>query len=140
MLFALLLAVPSAGGAEPGFVVLVPARWQLSASIDRATLRRLFLGRRSEVGGEKVFCLAMPAGSAVRSEFNRVVLGMTEDQLTSYWIDQALLGGALPPEEVEDLGALAERLRGARLGLGYALREGVGDGPPAGLKVLPLDG
>jgi hypothetical protein len=62
---------------------------------------------------------------------------MAEDQLTSYWIDQAQQGGALPPEEIEDLDALPRRLR--QSGIGYAARQELGDHPPAGLKLLPLD-
>ena len=82
----------------------------------------------------------MPPGTPERAEFNEVVLGMTERQLTSYWIDQALLGGALPPEEVEDLEALAKRLRTGGLAIGYASRAQLGERPPAGLKLLPLTG
>ena len=140
MILALLVLAPSSALAEWEFVVLVPERWQLSRSIDVTTLRRLFLGQRSEIGGRRIVCLAMPPGTRVREEFNRRVLGMTESRLTSDWIDQALQGGALPPEEVEDLEALAKRLRGTGLGIGYAARDEIGGRPPPGLKVLPLAG
>ncbi len=124
--------------AEPRLHLLVAENSPITQAPDRATLRRIFLGQLTWIDGVRVRPVAMPPGSPPREAFNTQVLHMSEDELASYWIEQALLGGALPPLEVENVDALCERIRRRPRTIGYALAETEDLRRHEGVRPLPL--
>lgn len=135
-LCALAAAAPAA--AERPVAVIVSASWNGIEAVSLPLLRELWLGRRSQLAGERIECFDLPSGSELRRAFGDAVLGKSERTLEEYWIRQALTGGNLPPRE---LGSAAEVVRAVarrRGAIGYvdlgelrALRD------PA-VRVLPL--
>ena len=105
--------------------------------LDERRLRRLYLGRRTTLGGVRVECLALPPGSPARERFNERILGLDEDELADYWIEQALLGGALPPLEFATPLQVIERVRDAPRSIGYILAR-PGLPVPEGVRILPI--
>ncbi len=137
-LLTLSLAAAEAASAARELIVLAPASWTHGTSIELSTLRRLFLGKRASIGAGSVQCIDFPPGSESHDRFRRRVLKMSERRLSAHWIEQALQGGALPPEEVEDVEALYVRLRGRGTPLGYAWIDPETEPPPADLLVLKV--
>lgn len=139
LLLALLmgLLLPGAALAEPQLVAVVAADFEAAARLDAPTLRRLFLGRQTRIGGRRVRCLALPPGSPEREVFNRRVLRLDEEELARYWIEQALLGRALPPAELGSPARLLSEIRAHPGSVGYLLHEPEAPLPP-GVRLLPI--
>jgi hypothetical protein len=100
---ALLMALGLvAADAEPprAIAIVVSDRWQELDAIDLATLRSAYLGRRTRLAGMRVRCLHLALGHPIRTALLRALFGRTDTELESYWIEEALSGGALPPAEV----------------------------------------
>ncbi len=80
--------------------VIVPEQSRIT-SIPKATLKRIFLGMQREVSGERVTPVQLPISSEIRRDFNRAALGMSEKQVSRYWLREALAGGAAQPAVFE---------------------------------------
>jgi len=134
------LALPAGAESEheapSALVVIVSEAWTGPDSLDRVTLRRLYLGQRTELGGKRIHPLHLPLGSPEREFFSRSLLGRTAAELEGYWIEQALQGGALPPREVEDVEALFRALRADPRAIGYARRSDASTGGSDGIRVI----
>jgi hypothetical protein len=90
-------------------------------SLNASDLAEMYNGsRHTWANGTTVIALNLPANQPLRTEFDRVVLGMSPDQVGRYWIDQRIRGASKPPRQVEDpllVMKLVGRLPGA---IGYA--------------------
>ncbi len=131
------VCLPAAAFADAKLVIVTSAESPALDELDHGTLRRVYLGRQTRVRGRRVRCAALPAGSPERNRFNGWVLRLDEDALTDHWIEQALLGGALPPQEFETPEDLARHLRDHPGRVGYLLHD-AGYALPAGLKQVKL--
>lgn len=140
LLLVSLVAGPEAlaqSRSEP-IAVVVSADWPGRDRIDLRTLRRLFLGRQTTVGGRRVTVYQRAEGSAVRDGFARSVLGRSAAQLERYWIEEALLGRALPPRERGSAEALVASVRSGGPAIGYLGQSELANVDAHGLRVLAI--
>lgn len=63
--------------------------------------------------------LNLPAGSALRVEFDRVVLRMTPDETGRFWIDKRVRGEGTPPRQVPSPDLLARLVAALPGAFGY---------------------
>lgn len=138
---SLLLAVALASGAEPrleSIVLVVSAEWPGPDEIDLPTLRRVYLDRQTHISGARIRALHLPSGSPIREAFSRIVLGRSNRRLERYWIEQALIGGGLPPREVASTAAVLDRVRATPDAIGYAAGSGLEGLETQGVRILAL--
>ncbi|HKJ23610.1 MAG TPA: hypothetical protein VKB65_02220 [Myxococcota bacterium] len=102
-------------------------------------LRQLYLGRRTRIAGQRVRCLDLPAGSAPRESFTRIVLGLGGRALDRYWLRQALSGGPPPPREIGTAAELIARVAREPGSLGYVPWAELAAGAPPGVRVVGLE-
>jgi hypothetical protein len=126
--------VPLSRAAEAPLVVVVAAT-SLLADLSRGDLRRAYLGEPTSGPGGRLIPLNQVPGTSVRTQFDRVVLGLEPDAVARWWIDQRIrgLGGAPRSIPAGVLGRLLPRLSGT---IGYLRATEVGPG----LKVVTIDG
>jgi len=101
-----------------------------------ADLRQLYRGKQVSVSGTKLVPFNHPANSPDRVAFDRIVLGMSPEEVGRYWIDQRIRGGDSPPRTIDSV-ALLVRVVGALPGAFAYVREGFS---ASDLKVVSLDG
>jgi hypothetical protein len=98
------LAMPERTGAEPGsgdLVVIVHAG--NAARPSPAILAKIFLRKEPTWdNGERIIPLNAGPDSERRQRFDRVVLGMSPDEVARYWLDLRIRGGGTAPREVGD--------------------------------------
>jgi ABC-type phosphate transport system substrate-binding protein len=66
-----------------------------------AELKQLYMGNSVQAGGRKLTPLTYPTHSAFREKFDKIVLGMSMDQVDRYWIDRKVRGQAGPPKMLD---------------------------------------
>lgn len=121
-------------------MIVVIANAEL-AGLNEATLpvlRQLFLGRRTNVDGQRVHCFEPAPGTALRRAFARIVLERSDRELERYWLEQALSGGPPPPREIASEAELVEKVAQRRGALGYLAWKSFSRLPQAGVKVVRL--
>lgn len=123
--------------SEP-IVLIVSAEWAGPDAIDLPTLQRVYLDRQTHVAGTRTRALHLPAGSPIRAAFSRTALGRSEASLERYWIQQALLGGGLPPREVASAAAVLRRVRSEPGTIGYVALSQLKHLDATGIRTLPL--
>lgn len=96
-------------------VVIVNAEQRDSP--DLGTLESLFLRKeRRWPSGELAIPLDYAPDQRARQLFDRVVLGMSPDEVARYWLDARIRSGRTPPREVAEpalAARLVARVRGA---------------------------
>jgi hypothetical protein len=81
--------------------VPIVARTSPLEDVSIALLERIFLGEPVEDSrGRKVVPFNHPARTAVRTLFDKRVLGMSPEEVARYWVDQRIRGNARPPRTV----------------------------------------
>ena len=76
-------------------------------SIDRAELNKIFLTkRRNWPSGDAIEALNLPTEDTTRQTFDRIVHGMSPDEVARYWVDRKIRGGAAPPQKVSNSAAV----------------------------------
>lgn len=65
-------------------------------------LKRLFLGRASEINDNVVTVFDLPSGNQNREKFYTQVLRRTPEQMKRYWARAIFTGTAMPPKVIED--------------------------------------
>jgi len=100
----------------PGLVLVTAAKTALP-NISSGDLRQLFLGESVRDGAnQKLLPLNQQAGSAERSVFDARILGMSQDEMAGYWIDQKVRGLKGPPRNLapaQMVARVVERFPGA---------------------------
>jgi hypothetical protein len=121
-----------------GAVVLniVTAKANAIRDISIPELRQLYRGRHIPVAGLKVIPFNHPIGTFDRSGFDRVLFGMTPDEVGRFWIDQRIRGGDSPPRTIDSVSLLLRVVAALEGAVGY-VREGFSS---ADLKVVTIDG
>lgn len=149
LVLLVLLAAATSGRAQvrasdppavrPGPVaVIVAADWDGLEAIDLAELRALYLGRRTRWEGRRVHPFGLPPGHPARAAFSRDVLGRSEEALDRFWIEQALLGGALPPREAATPAEMVRAVRTTPGAIGYLPLAGLAASGSDGVRVLGI--
>jgi len=117
-------------------VVVVVAASSAAKDIDVATLRRLFSGQPADVAGKRLIPINHPAGTPLRTSFDKQVLGLNAADVGKFWIDKRIRDEGAPPKTVPSA-ELAVRIAASLPGaITYALLEQVN----ASVKVLTVDG
>lgn len=92
---------PRAFAAEPLGLVLVTAMKTSLTNISSGDLRQLFLGESvRDNANQKLVPLNQQAGTPERSLFDARILGMSQDEMAGYWIDQKVRGLKGPPRNL----------------------------------------
>ncbi len=64
-------------------------------------ISKIYFGKRKSFpSGEQVIAINLTEGTAVRDQFNREVLGKSDQQLKAYWSKLVFTGKGVPPNEV----------------------------------------
>jgi ABC-type phosphate transport system substrate-binding protein len=93
-------AVAGVGGEEIS-VIVQPGTG--TGPLDAVHLQAIFsVTQRSWDDGKAIIAFNLSPGSDARTEFDRVVMSMTPDQVGRYWIDQAIRSGRRAPRQVAD--------------------------------------
>ena len=99
-------------------------------------LRQLYRGKHLSVAGLKLIPFNHPAGTPDRVGFDRVVLGMSPDEVGRYWVDQKIRGGEPPPRTIDSIALLLRVVAALEGSLAY-VREGFSSPE---LKVVSIEG
>ncbi len=131
------LAAASAVRAEP-IAIITSASGQGTGAgeIRRVTLRRVYLGRITRLGGTRLDPLHLGSGTEARSAFSAAVLGRSEQELEEYWIEQALRGGRIPPRELASPAQVIEYVARRPGAIGYVPLSSLGS--VRGVRVLRI--
>lgn len=106
--FVLPLRTPIARAAGDQLLVVIAASVPI-VDISSATLRRVFTGYATELGGKRLIPVNQVANSAIRTRFDRVVLGLTPEEVGRFWVDRRIRDESPPPRTVPSV-ELAVRL------------------------------
>lgn len=97
--------------------------------LPHAELASIFAGTmKTWRDGSPIRLFNLPAGHPTRTEFDRVVLRMTPEQVSRYWLDRRIRGEGTPPRQVQSpelLSRLVAALAGA---VSYVPEDKVGSG------------
>src|SRR4051812_9186587 len=86
----------AAAQAEPLALVVDKSNPRSEISIDE--VRNIYLGKLREWSdGTRVVPLDLPAGTAERDQFNDAALGMDQERIERFWVDQKVRGIAGAP-------------------------------------------
>ena len=103
-LLCLLLLWSKPGNSGPEAKVKLAVVTQKASPLERLSareLKRLYLGEHvAGPDGQKLVPLNQAARSPDRVGFERVVLGMSEDEASRFWIDRKIRGQPGPPKAV----------------------------------------
>jgi len=139
-LAGLTLGASAADADEPvAYAVVVNPAAQVR-DVSLGELSSLYRGRRMEDGDGRVLVpLNHPAGTAARTDFDRVVLGMTPDEVGRFWVDQKMRGASHPPRTAGSANMLLRFVANFPAAVGYVEADkvaGMGDA----VRVLKVDG
>lgn len=83
-----------------------------TGALNKGQLEAIFSsGRRAWDGGRTIVAFTYPPDNELRRHFDRVVLGLTPEEVGRFWVDQRVRGGGRPPRQVPDP-AMMRRLVG----------------------------
>lgn len=88
-------------------------------SLEKKSVKQLFLGKTRKLGGQKVLLIDQQPGSAERDQFYRQVTGKSAAQLKSYWSRLIFTGKGKPPSVVGDGVAVKARVAASAGAVGY---------------------
>lgn len=133
---ALLIGERSARADGNTRLQLITAKNNAIRDLDLGDLRAAYRGKKVTVAGLKLVPFNHPPGAPDRIAFDRIVLGMTPEEVGRYWIDQRIRGGDAPPRTIDSVSLLV-RVIGALPGALAYVREGF---TSPELKVVSLEG
>jgi len=133
---ALLLSGVTARADGAVRLQIVTAKANAIRNISFPDLRQIYRGKRLSVSGVKVIPFNHPIGTPDRVGFDRVVLGMTPDEVGRYWVDQKIRGGDPPPRTIDSVSLLLRVVAALEGSLGY-VREGFSSPE---LKIVSIEG
>ena len=118
-------------------LVVVVAKNQALSDLSLKDLRNLYKGDQiSGPDGKRLTPFAMPVHSPERVAFDRAVLGMSPDQVASYWIDRKIRGQSGAPKSVASPELLLRVVAGFEGAIGYLRVEDT----PGVLKTILIGG
>jgi hypothetical protein len=101
-----------------------------------AELRRMYLGDPVDSGGQRLIALNRAPSAKERLAFDRLVLGMSEEEVARYWVDRKIRGQSGAPKAIDPADVhqrVVAKLPGA---VGYVRSSELRDD----VKVLRIDG
>jgi hypothetical protein len=122
--------------ADPVRLQLITAKANAVRDLSLADLRQVYRGKQVAIGGTKLVPFNHPPNTPDRVAFDRIVLGMSPEEVGRYWIDQKIRGGDSPPRIIDSV-ALLVRVVGALPGAVAYVREGFSS---PDLKIVTLEG
>jgi len=127
-------AGPVRAAGKPLLVVVAAA--SPIKDVELSALRRAFEGSAAEVGGKRLLPINHPAGTPLRSAFDKQVLGLEPANVGKFWIDRRIRDEGSPPKTVPSP-ELAVRITASLPGaITYCTQELVN----ASVKVLTVGG
>jgi len=93
--FVIALCLGLSGGsahADGKKLVVVVARGAVLTTISRSDLKRCFTGEPVSAGGKVLVPFNATPNSPERIGFDKVVLGMTPDEVGRFWVDRKIRG------------------------------------------------
>lgn len=111
-----LLTFSAAACAANGIVVIGHANL---ATLDAATLEKVYTGRVIEINGTPVTAINASSGSAVRARFLQAFLNEDEEKYTAYWVVRRYIGKGAPPRELTSSAAVIAYVRATPGAIGY---------------------
>jgi ABC-type phosphate transport system substrate-binding protein len=108
------------GHAEPQGIAVIVNSQNPSPNLSKEELRPLFLTKTTRwKSGERVRAVNLPKSDKTRHEFDRVVLGMSQEEADRYWVDRRIRGGEPPPARVASPAAVLLHVISNSTGIGY---------------------
>ena len=80
-------------------VVVVSQKAEL-VDLSMQELKQIFLAERKTLNGKRVIPLDPDPHTPTRIQFDRIVLGMTPDQVGRYWVERKIRGQGDPPRTI----------------------------------------
>ncbi len=102
---------------------LITSKSNAIRDVTIADLRQAYRGKQVTVGGVRLIPFNHPPGSPDRVAFDRIILGMSPEEVGRYWVDQKIRGGDSPPRTIDSV-ALLVRVVGVLNGAFAYVREG----------------
>jgi hypothetical protein len=126
-----------ASAAAGKHLVIIMGASSPVTDVSSAVLRRAFLGEAADMGGGKRFiALNHPPSSAVRVSFDKLVLGLSAEQVGAFWIDRKIRAESSAPRAVPSPELAARIVASLPGAVTYATPELV----TPQVKVLTVDG
>jgi hypothetical protein len=101
-------------------LAVVVAKGHALSELSIKDLRNLYKGDQiNGPDGKRLIPFALPVHSAERVAFDRAVLGMSPDQVASYWIDRKIRGRPGAPKSVATPELLVRVIAGLEGAIGY---------------------
>jgi ABC-type phosphate transport system substrate-binding protein len=129
-------AAPATSQAAGGGLVLVVGKSCPVSNITRTELNRAFSADPIRIEGVSVVPFTLTPTSPERQIFDRLVLGMTPDQVSKFWIDRRIRGQGNPPKSAPSPEIIAKVVANFPGAIGYVP---VASLTPA-LKPVAIDG
>jgi len=118
-------------------LVVVVAKNHALADLSIKDLRNLYKGDQiAGPDGKRLIPFSLPLHSAERVAFDRAVLGMSPEQVASYWIDRKIRGQPGAPKPVASPDLLVRVIAGLEGAIGYVRF----DDKPSLLKTILING
>lgn len=139
LLVALIGAAGAVSAGETSAIALVVSKdWKAIDAVSLADLRKIYLGKRKSLAGERLQPWHQRGGTAIRLAFDEAVVDKSSSEIDDYWIQQALLGEARPPKTARTFGSVLSRVLQKVGAIGYVDAERLRAEPQPGIKVLAI--
>lgn len=111
----------NARAAERITLAVVVAKTSAVQELSMAELRRIFTNEGdSDSSGERYVPFNHPPHTTDRVGFDHLVLGMSADEVSQFWIERKIRGLPGPPRSVDSLSLLLRLIARLPGGIGYA--------------------
>ncbi len=117
-------------------LVVVVAKTSSINGLSLAELRRMYLGDPVDSRGQRLIALNHAPSAKERLAFDKLVLGMSEEEVSRYWVDRKIRGQSGAPKAIDPADVhprVVAKLAGA---IGYVRSSELRDD----VKVLRIDG
>jgi ABC-type phosphate transport system substrate-binding protein len=116
---AIALTATSSSYADAEILVVV-SKNHPDSSLGVSELRPLFKVTKTNWSfGEKASPINLPPANDSRRTFDRVVLGMSPDEVSKYWIDRKIRGNGRPPRSLPSAPAVVAVVAANKGAVGY---------------------
>jgi ABC-type phosphate transport system substrate-binding protein len=104
VLAAALTLAPEASAGPAKVLVLIVHKDSPIKNLSRAEIRDIFLKRRQVwPNGQTIIPINGPLEAQEKKAFDKLLLGMTTQELGVYWVKEAVVGRATPPRRVASM-------------------------------------
>ena len=119
VVLAIALTSTSSSFADDEILVIV-SKDHPAKSLTLGELRPLFkVTKTNWSSGEKASPINLPPENQYRRAFDAVVLGMSPDEVSKYWIDRKIRGNGRPPRSVPSVPAVVAVVASSDGAIGY---------------------